>query len=280
MVAAERMRTRWPRRIVVAAVIISAGFFLRYWFTRPRIPDEADILARVGTAYLSTTDLLDGTKNPDPLKVRTSVERWVETELLAQAAIAEGLDSDPSIDKRSKDFRRELLADAYLRFASWRLRDVSEDEVEAYYNKHRSGFVLARPEVKAYHFILDNQTDAANLARALRTGNDAARAELLSQYQGEVKSFAPDAVLPELSRAVFMTRLRVVGPIKTVHGYHVLDVISRRDAGAVRSIEEIRDEIVSQIMVTRHKRLYYEILDSLKAAADVQMFEARFAGRE
>lgn len=277
MAAAGKRRIRWSLRIAIAAALVSIGLLVRHWITSNRAPEDSNLLARVGSVYLRAPDLIRGAEFPDSSRLKRLVEHWVETELLAQAAIAEGIDSDPMIKRRADEFRRDLLADSYLRFASVRIPDVSEEEIEAYYDTHTSGFVLDRPEVKAYHFLLDSRSDAANLAIALRTGNSAARAELLSKYHGEVKSFAPDAILDELSRAVFTTRRPVVGPIRTVYGFHIFDIISRRNVGAVRPIEEVRDEIRSQIMISSQKRFHYELLDNLKAAADFEIFEQRLA---
>lgn len=130
---------------------------------------HGDILAAVGKNTLTRTDLkksMPGGMTPDDSTAfaHAFIKQWVEERLVENVA-SEVVDID-EINRLTAEYRLSLIMSQYRRNMATQAEGIfSQDSLRAYYESHKSDFVLERPLVRGVYLKIPD--DAANL-RTLR----------------------------------------------------------------------------------------------------------------
>ena len=162
---------------------------------------------------------------------------------------------------------------AYLLVEASRLLDqvkIGDADLQAYYDAHRDEWKQDE-QVSASHILLqvnDKRTDAQAreqmeaIKKRIDNGEDfGAVARQVSEDPaskaggGDLGYFARGRMVKEFSDAAFSaTPGRLVGPIKSPFGYHLLKVTGRRPAG-IQPFAEVRDQIRSRLAFEKARQL-------------------------
>jgi len=162
---------------------------------------------------------------------------------------------------------------AYLLVEASRLLDqvkVADADLQAYYDAHRDEWKQDE-QVSASHILLqvnDKRTDAQAreqmeaIKKRIDNGEDFATvARQVSEDPaskasgGDLGWFARGRMVKEFSDAAFSaTPGRLVGPIKSPFGYHLLKVTGRRPAG-VQPFAEVREQIRGRLAFEKARQL-------------------------
>jgi peptidyl-prolyl cis-trans isomerase C len=235
-------------------------------------------IVRVGDAVLTGDDLSrlaaeDQQIPPTVEERREFVSRWVDTEVLRQEAIRRGLKSDPYVDARLNELEQQFLAD-YLVFSELRKRtEVSEAEVEAYYAAHEREYLY---ECRVSQILAATPEDAASAIELLETRSwdwvaNRYSIDTGARRGGDLGYLAKGNMIPELEEIVFdMKAGDVTGVIKSDFGYHVFKLVDVREAAVSVGLDDVREQIMSSLMLEKRKTAYREFLESLKAKADIK----------
>jgi peptidyl-prolyl cis-trans isomerase D len=161
----------------------------------------------------------------------------------------------------------------YLLVESSKLLDQikpSDAELAAFYKEHQSDFKQDE-QIRARHILLmvnDKRTDAAakqqmdEARKRIEKGADfGAVARELSEDPsskpngGDLGYFARGRMVKEFEDAAFAAQPgKLVGPIKSPFGYHLLEVTGRR-AGGVQPFTEVREQIRSRLAFEKARQL-------------------------
>ncbi|MCP8615497.1 peptidylprolyl isomerase [Salirhabdus salicampi] len=128
--------------------------------------------------------------------------------------------------------------------------EVSEEEIEDYYNK-------LTVEVRASHILVDDEETANEVIEKLNAGEEFA--SLSEEYSndtaaneegGDLGFFAINGNMdPTFANAAYDLEVGEVSkPVQTQFGWHVIKVTDKRDAEDVGSLEDMRDEIRSMLV--------------------------------
>ena len=106
----------------------------------PRQP-SLDAMALVNQAELREEDLrqlipAEFRESVTGAEIRGLLDRWIETELLYQRAMKEGLERDPQVAETLLQTRRQILADEYLQRELKNRVRVSNQDIQAYYDSN------------------------------------------------------------------------------------------------------------------------------------------------
>ncbi|WP_413231748.1 peptidylprolyl isomerase [Marinobacter sp.] len=89
-------------------------------------------------------------------------------------------------------------------------------------------------QATARHILVDSEAKCEELKKAIEGGEDFA--EVAKQHSncpsgrngGDLGAFGPGQMVPEFDKVVFSGELnKVLGPVKTQFGYHLLEITSR-----------------------------------------------------
>ncbi|MEK7265333.1 MAG: peptidylprolyl isomerase [Pseudomonadota bacterium] len=228
---------------------------------------EIDAAARAGG------QLQDGEKlTVEAAFSREMVSAFVEQRLLARAAIDEGLQRDPSVQRRLVAARDRILASSYMedRVAA----AVTPERIKRLYDSQVDVTRLG-DEVKARHILVATEDEALAIVAELRAGGDfgaIARGRSLDRATaplgGEVGWFTKDMMTPPFAAAAFSTPSGdIAEPFSTEFGWHVLQVLERRASGGV-PFTAVEDNVKRFLTL----RAVSQTLDTLKADDDVLYF--------
>lgn len=148
--------------------------------------------------------------------------------------------------------------------------EVSDADVQEFYEQNYGQTVSAR------HILTETEQEARDALERVEGGEDfAAVAEDVStdpgsaQQGGDLGEVSPGQTVPEFDEALFGAETgEVVGPIETQFGYHIIEVTGQQDAPP---LEEVREEIVSQVQGPQRQQAVQEWLQEQIAAAEVEV---------
>lgn len=236
-------------------------------------------LSEVEAAARAGGQIQDGEKlTVDAAFARNLVSAYVEQRLLARAAIDEGLQRDPGVQRRLLAARDRILASSYMedRIAA----AVTPERVKRLYDSQADVTRLG-DEVKARHILVATEEEARSIVAELAAGGDfaaIARGRSLDRATaplgGEVGWFTKDMMTPPFAAAAFSTPSgEIAEPFTTEFGWHVLQVLDRRATGGV-AFGAVEDNVRRFLTL----RAVSQTLDALKASDDVLYFPPETSG--
>jgi hypothetical protein len=234
------------------------------------------IVAQVNDRFLTLEDAEQELRQFAPSEVTLAdvVARWVNTELLYQAALDHDLHKDSTLRKAVEDYRRNLLGNKYLDTEIKGAISIPYREIRHYYEEHKSSFVRLTDEAKVYHFVVSDRTAADQIARTLRRKRSGGeRQELFSTYPVEAATVKKGFLMPELDQAIFSSSgvPRVVGPLEIDGRFHVVEILKHYRKDSAIGLDEAYDEIYQRLLQRRRMLLSKHILDSLRTQAVVKI---------
>ncbi|HVS02145.1 MAG TPA: SurA N-terminal domain-containing protein [Thermoanaerobaculia bacterium] len=147
--------------------------------------------------------------------------------------------------------------------------ELSEEELSAYYDERR-GELAEREQVRARHVLVESREEAAQARRRIEAGEPFAQvASELSQDPGSASRggdlgwFGRGRMVPQFEQSAFAAPVgELVGPIQTQFGFHLLEVLERREE-RVRPFEEVRELVSNRLLADRGNRLAEEQVRAL-----------------
>lgn len=214
----------------------------------------------------------------DAAFARDLVSAYVEQRLLARAAVEDGLQRDPAVQRRLLAARDRILASSYMedKIAA----AVTPERVKRLYES-QADITRLGDEVKARHILVATEEEARLIVVALTAGGDfaaIARGRSLDRATaplgGEVGWFTKDMMTPPFAAAAFSTPSgEIAEPFTTEFGWHVLQVLDRRATGGV-PFGAVEDNVRRFLTL----RAVSQTLDTLKADDDVLYFPPESSG--
>ncbi|WP_257306745.1 peptidylprolyl isomerase [Geothrix campi] len=215
------------------------------------------------------------------------VKRMAESKLLAVKAKRMELDKTPEFQRAVDRTRDDLLAREFLAKEGEALQKklvVSEADVQAFYEKNKDRF--KQPELASVRHILvsvKHEGEATGLTEAEAKAKVAKiQAELKkgAKFEALAKKYSddpgskengglyedadPSAWAPEFGAAARTQPLGKVGaPVKTMFGYHLVKVVSRKAARQV-PFEEAKSVAEQGAQRERQAAVWSELMESLR----------------
>ncbi|OCL26331.1 peptidylprolyl isomerase [Orenia metallireducens] len=161
---------------------------------------------------------------------------------------------------------------------------ITEEEIEAYYEKNKSKF--KRPaQIKARHILIktDKKSDeeakdkAQKVLNKLKDGADFAK--LAKEYSegpsakngGDLGYFRKGQMVPEFEQAAFDLEVGELSElVKTEFGYHIIKVENRKEAGTI-SLEEAKGKIKNVLTQQAQQNKWNSFMKGLKEEAKIDI---------
>ena len=296
--------------------------------SRPLPSPIPDVVARINgqpVHFLSivplakpTLDQAQDREKARPKVLRAALDRYIGRELLFQEALARGLKTDDTMIEKAYNqarlthpdeqdwvdtlkrqgldpttFRTELRVQGTLaRLAedeATKVKPVTDEEAEDYYNGHRDEFRF--DELKVRHILLRVQPTSApqqvaglraqaeGLLARIRRGEPLA--SLAKQFSDDVGSRDKGGELPSFSRgttdptfekaALALKPGEVSGVVVTSAGFHLIELVSRRPGGTP-PYESVAPELKERLMKDRRAELVQRLEQGLRAKARIETY--------
>lgn len=232
-------------------------------------------MARVGDSVLTAQDLerrvpvhLNGRVTVDDRQ--RMVEAWVEEQLLYQEALSKGLEDDVAVSRRVEQAIQMILTSELLERRFSESSAISEDDIQAYYAENSDGFAREVPELRARQILLKGRTDATRVRKRLTGGamfDQVAREESIDESGergGDLGYFTEDRVDPAFWEGCTKAKIGRLTQVRTPLGYHLVEVLDKKEAGTVRDLIDVRDEIRQRILNERRETVRQEMIEEIR----------------
>lgn len=155
---------------------------------------------------------------------------------------------------------------------------VSDDEVKAFYEEHKEDFKKPM-EMKAHHILVADEEKAKEILENLK--KDPSKFEEIAKKDstcpsgkngGDLGSFGEGQMVPEFDNACKTAEIgKLVGPVKTQFGYHIIRVDERTDS-SIASLDEVKDEIRNEMLPQKQQSVFQAYINELKKELNVKVY--------
>ena len=245
-------------------------------------------LARIDNRTLTAEDIrvrFDTSQGISEAQLQQYIQRWLKDELLYREALAHGYGNSKEVEDKLEAARRELVINEYLDKTIYNERTSASTpaEVQAYYDAHKSEFVLHN-DVALLSYLVFSDRDAANKFRntVLRgTPWYTALRELLNDplqrtkvlTKGDTLYYSQASLVPaDLWRVASAVTVKEPSfPISTTEGYYVIIVWQYEKQGQPADLRLVDGEIRSRLAIERRSQLYDSLVANLRAKHSVEI---------
>ena len=183
--------------------------------------------------------------------------------LYAKMAEEEKMDETDEFKAMMERARKDILAQLAINSV---LKDitVTDEEMQAFYKENPQHFEKGET-VHAKHILVDSEEKAQDIMNKINAGDiyfeDASKefSSCPSNAQGgDLGEFGKGQMVPEFDQAVFAAEVgKVVGPVKTQFGYHLIKVEDKKDA-SVTPFDEVKEQIRANLLQQKQNQAYTE----------------------
>ena len=253
-------------------VFIILTFALLSCHKKSQVNDKP--LARVGQEYLYFTDIqhqipTELSKEDSVAFLESFVQKWVQDKLMYEKALLNLPEDQEDIEEKVEAFKHSLFVYKYeQRLISQKLdRKVSEEEIQSFYNSHKTEFILNEPIVKTYFTKFSKKTtEASKIAQLLNSRKESDQEKFKDFcYQYSPMFFFPDKWMSRSSIAndLPIKNIDINGIVKSKQtviqqdslNYYILKVDQYMDAGDVAPLEYVQSDIKQVILQKRTQEL-------------------------
>lgn len=275
------------RKVLLAAIVpllLAAGCGSEDARDDSALPPDA--IVRVGDEVLTESHLEillpSGEKTPWSASEKADfVRQWVEMELLYTEAVRRGLHNDPRVRARLERFEREFLTD-HLTFLELRERiEVSEEEIEEYFEDHRDQYIH---EYRVSHIVVNTLEEAEAVEELLKTKSftwvaNRRSVDPVARRGGDLGYLTKGNMIPAFETVIFdLQPGEVSGIIQSDFGYHIIKLIGSREAQVKVELDDVRERILNELVMARRKAAYKDLIDRLYESTEVEYISEGYAG--
>jgi peptidyl-prolyl cis-trans isomerase C len=208
--------------------------------------------------------------NKEPESKARIVENIVVEEVLVQEAEKSGINKDKEFTTALERARRQLLSQRYIQKNLQ--PKVTDANMKTFFDSNKKRY--SQDEVKASHILLATEAEAKEVLEKVNKGEDFAvlakkhsKDPSAAQNNGDLGFFTRSRMVPEFAEAAFAAdKGKVVGPIKTQFGFHIIKVIDKKEGKAV-NFADVKDQVKSDFQSDTYKGL----IEGLKKSKNVSI---------
>lgn len=159
---------------------------------------------------------------------------------------------------------------------------ITEKEIQDFYLKNMMQFQLP-PQFDAHHILVKDEAEAKDILAQLQDNPDdfSKFAEEKStcpsgkQAGGHLGIFGQGQMVAEFDQACQTAELnKVIGPVQTQFGYHLIRVNNRQTAGT-RKLEEVADQIHENLLREKQGQTFSKFVEDIKKEFNVKVYQDR-----
>lgn len=240
------------------------------------------VVARVGDAVLTVADLeanvpADVLERADRNDLLAYANQWIRSELLYQAAREMGYAGDERVRQRVRDAERDIMVDLFLQDELDMRMFISEEEISAYHANNQDAFRREETEVLASMLWFADEESARRARAALEAGTGFGEIAADTSYGVRSSELNRRYVTREelgeaLGGAIFGLEPGVLSsPIGVEDTFLIARVEDRQEAGTVRALWEVREDIEARLASDLREAKLETMLSELLAAASVSI---------
>ena len=202
------------------------------------------------------------------------LDSLITRDLLMREALRRGIDRRVDVRSRLEQARRSILLEALLREVAENAPPPSEERLRNYYEENRANLETGE-RVRVRHILFKEEGKAAEIAQRAKNREPFEQLMQASEAAGgttadlgliERGSFDKD-----FEKAAFgAPENSIAGPVKTLYGYHVIQVLEKRPAG-LPPFEEVKGKIAAELREGTQREAFETLVTGLKKQAKIRL---------
>lgn len=249
----------------------------------PRAVAQDATVATINDAAITESDLTAAMEEfeqqlarvPDAERKKVTLERLIDMRIIAQAATKDGLDKDPSVQRRLESIRVQLLTSEYVRKKVEAA--ITDADLKARYDKEMAAYTPPE-EVKASHILVQTKEEADAVMKELAAGKafaDIAKEKSIDpgskENGGDLGYFQKGQMVPEFEQAAFGLEKGAVTkePVQTQFGFHIIKQEDKR-VGEKPAFDAVKDQVREVVAAEKFR----EALAALRKEAKIDYKDA------
>lgn len=203
------------------------------------------------------------------------LESVITRDLLLREALRRGIDRRHEVASQLEAKRKSILLEALLKDVASKSPQLSDTSLRKVYESSLEQFRTG-PRVRVSHILFRDRTRAAEALRRIENGEPfEAMMKEVGSREGEVAADLGDIerghFVREFEAAAFGAEPgKVVGPVRTAYGYHLIKVYSRQPAGT-RSFEEVRPQLLAERQEAAQREAFETLVADLRRISTVRV---------
>ncbi len=244
----------------------------------PAFAEDA-VIARVNGIEIKESDLDFAATEVGPRlgnyraedRRRVLLQFLIENELMATAAEEKNLDESDTFDARVAYHTRRALRDAF--FDARIVSEVKESDAKKVYDEQIPK-MQPQKDVKARHILVATEEEAKAVKAELEKGGDFAKlANEKSQDKnakdGELGFFSRGQMLKPFEEAAYALEVgEFSDPVKTVYGWHIIEVQETRDQ-KLPAFDEVKEAIMRRLV----DQQAFEVITGLRNDSKIEIVD-------
>lgn len=207
---------------------------------------------------------------------RQFLESLITRDLLLQEALRRGIDRKPEVHRRVGQARRSIVLEAFLREVGENAPGISDEALRKHYEENPESYEVGE-QARIRQIQYKDRALAEAASKRVKKG------EPFEQLMGEAESVGGKAsdlgfiekgeVDAEFEAAAFGPPPgSVVGPVRTIYGFHLIEVVDKRPAGRI-PFEEAREKIASELRESAQREAFEQLVAGLRKSSRVTLRE-------
>ena len=258
------------------------------------LSSELDSMAEASNAFITDTTDVSALKT-------ALLDSLIDSKLIDIRidSVAGTLENDRDFLSKREDYLSRIVFKLMFDGEITPRAVVDSAEIQQYYKDHPD--LYTNPEqIKAAHILVrlpipdttgiksekrieaikkknDDETKARAeaICRLARQGDDwdslvvkYSQDQMNNGKGGDLGYFPRGRMVPAFDSAAFSADIgQIVGPIKTIYGYHIIKIEDRKPAVPMELNDDVRNDIKTKLQGEKQKQLADQFMDSLKAEA-------------
>lgn len=239
---------------------------------------DSKVLAVVAGEEITEADLNDFLRNvpkeqqaylSNPQVREQYLEQLLALRMFSKQGEEEKLEETEEFKEILESARKDILAQMMIAKLLKGIT-VTDEEAKDYYESNKRQFVKGET-VRAKHILVKEEEQCNDILKAINNGEkvfeDAAKEFSTcpsGQKGGDLGEFGKGQMVPEFEKAAFAAEIgRVVGPVQTNFGYHLIKVEKKNEASET-PFEEVKDSIKGRMLQQKQNDAYTAKVKELK----------------
>lgn len=240
--------------------------------------NSGSVVARVGNTKLTKAELI--AQIPEELKVNQEnlpflLEKWINSELLYQEAVRQGLTKDEKLKYQAQQLAKEYIVNALLEQEAAKVK-IPSSELLAYFNQYKEDFMN---EVKIRRIVLQSEDLAERTLTEIKGGGNfsqLAKERSIEQTpdKGEPSRFFGRGITePALEEAIFALKPGEVSEVmQTSEGYQIIQMVEKKQVRKEIGFSEVADYIESALSLKQSRIMFDSLITDLRSKGKFQTF--------
>ena len=203
------------------------------------------------------------------------LDQLIALHLFAKDGADQKLDETEEFKNMIANAKRDILAQMSMAEALKNVT-VSDEEIRTFYEENKNQFTKGG-KVRAKHILTDSEDKCKEILEEIENGTKAfeVAAQVYStcpsgQKGGDLGEFGRGQMVKEFEDAAFNGEVgKVIGPVKTQFGYHLIKVENRTEE-TIASFDEAKESIRRNLLNMKQNTAYNEKVKALREKYNVK----------